>query len=185
MTIAERTDLIALFEGRCRRLGVVVVTASRDGVAGEVVAILRERGARSVVVADDLGDARVTLLQTLESAGVDLLAGATAREAEPAEAGVSRAHFAIAETGSLAVVGNDPQPRFATMLVPLHIALVDQSRLFASLDQAGAEIEALMSSGTRCVSLVTGPSRTADVEKTLAVGVHGPREVVVVLVEDS
>lgn len=183
MTIAERTDVIARFEGRCKRLGVAVGRSAPDAVAGSVADLLVERGVRSAIVADDLGDGRGEILGALAQAGLELIGGATAREAEPAEAGVSRAYFAIAETGSIAVVGNEPQPRLATMLVPLHLVLVDESLILPSLDEAGAEIEALMSSGTRYVSLVTGPSRTADVEKTLAVGVHGPREVVVVLVE--
>jgi L-lactate dehydrogenase complex protein LldG len=184
MTIAERSGVLAAFEGRCRRLGVAVHrTKGRDLVAA-IVGVLREKGVRSAMVADDLGSERDGVLAAIGEAGIELIAGATAREAEPAEAGVSRAHLAIAETGSVVVSGNALQPRLATMIVPLHVVVVDEPKVVASLDEAGAEIEELMTSGTRYVSLVTGPSRTADVEKTLAVGVHGPREVTVVLVEE-
>jgi L-lactate dehydrogenase complex protein LldG len=182
---ASSSGLIDRFEARCRRLGVAVHRARPGGVAAAVVAVLRERAAGSAMVADDLGAERAAVVAAIGGAGIGLIGGATPREAEPAAAGVSRASFAVAETGSLAVVGNEPQPRLATTLVPLHVVLVDEASVLASLDEAGAEIEALMTSGTRYVSLVTGPSRTADVEKTLAVGVHGPREVCVVLVGGS
>ena len=184
MTIAERSGLLAQFEGRCRRLGVAVYRTNKRDVVVSIVGVLREKGARSAMVADDLGPFRAAVAAAIGEAGIELIAGTTAREAEPAEAGVSRARFAVAETGSVGVVGNELQPRLATMLVPLHVVVVDEPRVVASLDEAGSEIEAAMTSGTRYVSLVTGPSRTADVEKTLAVGVHGPREVCVVLVEE-
>jgi L-lactate utilization protein LutC len=184
MTIAERSGLLARFEGRCRRLGVSVHRTGKRDVVAAIVGVLREKGARSAMIADDLGPFRAAVVSAIGEAHIDVIAGATAREAEPADAGVSRARFAVAETGSVAVIGNELQPRLATMIVPLHVVVVDEERLVSSLDEAGAEIEAAMASGTRYVSLVTGPSRTADVEKTLAVGVHGPREVCVVLVEE-
>jgi L-lactate dehydrogenase complex protein LldG len=185
MVLAASTELIERFTARCRRLGVAVHRATPDAVPGTVVALLRASGAGSALVADDLGPERDALVRALGEAGVGLVDGRAAREADPAEAGVSRAAFAVAETGSLAVVGDALPPRLATMLPPLHVALVDVERLYGTLDQAAAELERLMRpgpGGTRYVSLVTGPSRTADVEKTLAVGVHGPRAVQVVLV---
>ena len=184
MAIAERSALLARFEGRCRRLGVAVHRTNKRDVVAATVGVLRNKGVQSAMVADDLGPFRASVVAAIGEAGIELIAGATARDAEPAEAGVSRARFAVAETGSLAVLGNELQPRLATMIVPLHVVLVDEAHVVASLDEAGAEIEAAMTSGTRYVSLVTGPSRTADVEKTLAVGVHGPRELCVVLVEE-
>ena len=90
----------------------------------------------------------------------------------------------MAETGSLGVVGPALQPRMATMLPLVHVAVLDASLIYPSLDEAAAQLERAMGSdGVRYASLVTGPSRTADVEKTLAVGVHGPRVVHVVLID--
>ncbi|HEV8635694.1 MAG TPA: lactate utilization protein [Chloroflexota bacterium] len=185
MVLAPSTELIDRFTARCRRLGVAVHRAAPGSVAATVVELLRAAGARSALVADDLGAERDALARALGEAGIALIDGRTPREAEPAEAGVSRAAFAVAETGSLAVVGDELQPRMATMLPPVHVALVDLERLYGTLDEAAAELERLMrpgAGGTRYVSLVTGPSRTADVEKTLTVGVHGPGVVQVVLV---
>jgi L-lactate dehydrogenase complex protein LldG len=185
VVLAPSTELIERFTARCRRLGVPVHRAAPGSVAATVVELLRAAEAGSALIADDLGAEREALARALGEAGLALIAGRTPHEAEPAEAGVSRVAFAVAETGSLAVVGDELQPRLATMLPPLHVALLDLERLYATLDEAAAELERLMrpgAGGTRYVSLVTGPSRTADVEKTLAVGVHGPRALHVVLV---
>jgi L-lactate dehydrogenase complex protein LldG len=185
VVLAASTELIERFTARCRRLGVAVHRATPGSVPQAVLELLRASGSASALIADDLGPEREALVRALGEAGVRLIDGRTPREAEPADAGVSRAAFAVAETGSIAVVGDELQPRLATMLPPLHVALVDLGQIYETLDQAGAELERLMRpgpGGTRYVSLVTGPSRTADVEKTLAVGVHGPRALQVVLV---
>jgi L-lactate dehydrogenase complex protein LldG len=60
--------------------------------------------------------------------------------------------------------------------------LVPRDQLVASLDEALARIEGLVLDGHPYVTLMTGPSRTADIERALTVGVHGPRELHVVLV---
>ncbi len=178
------------FLTRAEKLGVKIHRAgsSAEEVARAVVEAIRAEGASSAMVADDLGAGRDDVVRALEVAGVAVVPGATPEAADPVEAGVSRAAFAVAETGSIGVVGNALQPRLATMLPPVYVALVERAVLLPSLDDAGAELERLMApgpDGVRYASLVTGPSRTADVEKTLAVGVHGPRVVHLVLVDPS
>jgi L-lactate dehydrogenase complex protein LldG len=176
------------FLARAEKLGAKIhrTSSSAEEVARAVAEAVRAEGASSAMVADDFGAGRDDVVRALEAAGVAVVPGATPEAADPVEAGVTRAAFAVAETGSIGVVGNALQPRLATMLPPVHVALVDRAVLFPSLDDAGAELERLMTpgpDGVRYASLVTGPSRTADVEKTLAVGVHGPRVVHLVLVE--
>ena len=186
MAVAETSAVVAQFLARSERLGVKVQRCPADEVAAAVVAALRAEGCRSAIVADDLGQGREEVLAALREAGVDLIDGQTPAAADPAEAGVSRATFGVAETGSLGVVGHALQPRMATMLPLVHLAVLDASLVYPSLDEAAEHLERAMGSeGVRYASLVTGPSRTADVEKTLAVGVHGPRVVHVVLVEGS
>jgi len=184
MAIAETSAIVAQFLARSERLGVKVHRCRPEGLAPAVVAALRAEGCDSAMVADDLDPGRDELLTALREAGVELIGGRTPAAADPAAAGISRAAFGVAETGSLGVVGDALQPRMATMLPLVHVAVLDAARLYASLDEAAAHLERAMGSeGVRYASLLTGPSRTADVEKTLAVGVHGPRVVHVVLLD--
>ena len=110
--------------------------------------------------------------------------GPSAREAVGREAGdeIAVALFAVAETGSVAVsLPRDERGR--CLLAERLWLLVPAEDLAPTLDVALQRIAALVSSGHPYVTLMTGPSRTADIERALTVGVHGPRELHVVLVE--
>ncbi|HEY8829872.1 MAG TPA: LUD domain-containing protein [Candidatus Limnocylindria bacterium] len=89
--------------------------------------------------------------------------------------------FAVAETGSVAVALPRAE-RGAALLAERLWLLVPASDLVPTLDLALARVEALVRDGRPYVTLMTGPSRTADIERALTVGVHGPRELHVVLV---
>ena len=89
--------------------------------------------------------------------------------------------FAVAETGSVAVALPRVERGEALLSERLWL-LVPATALVPTLDEALARIEALVRDGRPYVTLMTGPSRTADIERALTVGVHGPRELHVVLV---
>jgi L-lactate dehydrogenase complex protein LldG len=89
--------------------------------------------------------------------------------------------FAVAETGSVAVALPRTE-RGAALLAERLWLLVPASDLVPTLDEALTRIEGLVRGGWPYVTLMTGPSRTADIERALTVGVHGPRELHVVLV---
>lgn len=90
--------------------------------------------------------------------------------------------FAVAETGSVAVaLPRDERGR--CLLAERLWLLVSADELVPTLDVALERIDALVRSGRPYVTLMTGPSRTADIERALTVGVHGPRELHVVLID--
>lgn len=89
--------------------------------------------------------------------------------------------FAVAETGSVVVALPRAERREALLADRLWL-LVRATDIVPTLDDALARIEALVRDGNAYVTLMTGPSRTADIERALTVGVHGPRELHVVLV---
>lgn len=90
--------------------------------------------------------------------------------------------FAVAETGSVAVA-LPREDRGRCLLAERLWLLVSAFDLVPTLDVALERIEALVRAGNPYVTLMTGPSRTADIERALTVGVHGPRELHVVLVD--
>ena len=108
----------------------------------------------------------------------------SARELVGGEAGdhSAIALFAVAETGSVAVA-LPREERGRCLLAERLWLLVSTTDLVPTLDVALERIEALVRTGTPYVTLMTGPSRTADIERALTVGVHGPRELHVVLVD--
>jgi L-lactate dehydrogenase complex protein LldG len=118
--------------------------------------------------------------------GVASVLGAPAGPGSPrdvqaaAEIGVTGCNAAIAETGSVVLLSGPGRSRAVSLLPAVHLALVRRSDLRFSLGEflRGAS-DAL--AGSASCTVVTGPSRTADIELTLTLGVHGPGSVVVVI----
>ena len=97
---------------------------------------------------------------------------------------VSFARAGIAATGSLLLELSDPKERGATALSPIHAVFLKASTVVTDLYALQNLIaDELSSSGTAYLSLTTGPSRTADIERVLTIGVHGPKELHVLVLE--
>ena len=100
------------------------------------------------------------------------------------DAGFTHARCAIAQTGSIVVWPDAHEPRLLSLVPPLHIVLVSTAHLHASLTQAMASEDWAGSMPTNAL-VISGPSKTADIQQTLAYGAHGPRELVVLLCHES
>jgi L-lactate dehydrogenase complex protein LldG len=107
--------------------------------------------------------------------------GASPRDVQAAaEIGVTGCDAAIAETGSLVVLSGPGKPRAASLLPPVHLCVVRMDDLGPSMGEFFATRAADIAAAANC-TFITGPSRTADIELTLTLGVHGPGEVIVVV----
>jgi len=105
-----------------------------------------------------------------------------------AAVGITGVDFALAESGTLVLSSVTEGSQLASLAPPVHVALYRRAQMVASLEEV-LETNAIARSGMtsqgRSVILITGTSRTADIEQVLIRGVHGPREVHAVLVEES
>ena len=95
------------------------------------------------------------------------------------DAGASTALYALADTGSVVLAASPDEPRAASLLPWTHVTIVHENRILPGLAEL---FEAVGGELPSALAIVTGPSRSADIEQKLAVGVHGPGEVHVVLV---
>lgn len=96
------------------------------------------------------------------------------------DVGITSAQAAIAETGTLVLDSTREHNRLVSLVPPVHIALINASQICATL----ADALSLMRRDKEispAVTFITGPSRTADIELTLAIGVHGPQELYVII----
>ena len=166
-------------------------------VPGVVLGIARDKGARELVAwtPASLG---LDLRPAAGGAGLAVTfaeeVGESARMRHRAEAaraglGVTGVDFALAETGTLVLWSGVGRPRSTSLLPATHVAVFDRRRLLESLEQVGVMLEALHADSARSMSgaminFITGPSRTADIELTLTRGVHGPKEVHAVFVDE-
>ncbi len=98
-----------------------------------------------------------------------------------ADVGITSADYALSDTGSLAMLASADEARLISLLPPMHIAVVPASRVLSGLDELFT-ILPRPAEQTSSMVLITGPSRTADIEQILVRGVHGPGEIHVVVV---
>jgi L-lactate dehydrogenase complex protein LldG len=172
-----RPDASALGERfvlEARAVGVdVFVEASASAVRRRLAEVIGDRRVLSWSREHLPYEAGITV-------AVACLGSAPLLEQAEAGVGVTGCHAAIAETGSLVLLSGPGTSRTVSLLPPLHVALVRPEDLHFSM---GGFFEAAAAQIARasCCTFVTGPSRTADIELSLTVGVHGPGRVVVII----
>jgi L-lactate dehydrogenase complex protein LldG len=101
-----------------------------------------------------------------------------------ADIGITSADYALAATGTLVMLSSADEARLISLLPPAHIAIFPRSRILANLDEL-LSILPRPADQTSSMVLITGPSRTADIEQILVRGVHGPGEIYAVIVDDE
>jgi L-lactate dehydrogenase complex protein LldG len=115
-----------------------------------------------------------------------LQTGFTDREAlrqacASAAVGVTSADYALADTGTLVMLSSPEEARMVSLLPPVHVAVLPRARILTGLDELFS-LAPLPGDLTSSMVLITGPSRTADIEQILVRGVHGPGEIHIVVV---
>jgi len=97
------------------------------------------------------------------------------------DVGISSADYALADTGTLVMISSPQEARMISLLPPAHIAVVPRERILTGLDELFSILPD-PAAQTSSMVLITGPSRTADIEQILVRGVHGPGQITVVVV---
>jgi L-lactate utilization protein LutC len=109
------------------------------------------------------------------------------RRALDADIGITGVDYAIAETGTCVVSASNEVGRLVSLAPPIYLAVVDKGQVLPSLDELFTiqKKDFVDGSANSYTSLISGPSRSADIESTLVTGVHGPGEVHLLLVEED
>lgn len=158
--------------------GQVAEMASVD----EAATYIAQRVTGSVLLPAQASLQRAGLAAALEAAGVTVVREAWRQQAPAASAGVTGANFALADTGSLVLDSTAEALRLATTLPEKHFALLDPRKIVADSLAAVPYLRGFHERAPRnYLAYITGPSRTADIERVLTIGVHGPRELHVLL----
>ena len=99
--------------------------------------------------------------------------------------GLTFADYGIADTGTLVINSNSEEKRLATMLSEIHAAMLPLSKIRSTALDMVYELNSLTSKACSYTAFITGASRTADIERVLAIGVHGPLELHIILIDDD
>ena len=155
----------------CQSLGTEQVARSDQTVFAELPldAALRGAGIPSITIARDDSNSQQQLRNQIVASGV----------------GLTGADYAVAETGSVVVLPRQGLSRLVSLVPPVHVAIVRPEDIVDTLDDVFLfrRLEYHRNGGEMgsYLNFITGPSRTADIEMKLVVGVHGPKEVHLVL----
>lgn len=189
----RQDELHALFRERAEAVSARVVrVAGRSGAAAALAEIIEKEKAIKIVA--ESSETVKECVRILKEKNVLSVAGEGGnppsvffhdlrRHSEDACLGLSEMALAVAETGSLAGDCTTLESRLVSTLPPAHVAIVPASNIVAT---PGEAIEKLCSAAGRppgYLSFITGPSRTADIERVLTIGVHGPERLYVILVD--
>ena len=172
-----REELLAGFLNEVQALGCKTCVAANAAAARQHVEQLAlEKG----------GEVMVARRATVESLG---LSGPRFHPqgsfaAENATLSITEADYALADTGTLVMFAVAGEGRTLSLLPPVNACLVPASRIVSGLAELFT-LEPELATRSSAVVLVTGPSRTADIELTLSIGVHGPGELHVVVLSDG
>ncbi|HWP41667.1 MAG TPA: lactate utilization protein [Blastocatellia bacterium] len=189
MAKQRRPRLIKQFDSELTRIGGKVHYARSASEVGDLLLHLAEElRARNLVVWEDRNLPDAEYLRSFDAAGLKVHfedregdPESFLRKAAQADIGITSVDYALADTATLVLISGEGRARSVSLLPPVHVAILDTEKILPGLD----ELFGLLGGHPpgSAVTFITGPSRTADIELTLVVGVHGPQELHVVLLE--
>jgi len=177
--------LIAQFAERATPLGSVVERAADSTAAAGIIAgLVKQAGTGAISAAPVAAERAPQLVAALTEAGIEVQRIGTPEDARDRSVGLSLALRAVAETGSVLLDERQLADRAASLMTLHSIVLVAAADVIPSLDSTPALLrEIACRPGGGYASFVTGPSRTADIEMSLTVGVQGPAQVTILFVD--
>jgi L-lactate dehydrogenase complex protein LldG len=187
----ERDVLIEQFESEVVEVGGRVFhAATTEDAAGYIEQIALSRDAKAVIASEAEVVEKIGLKKRLDRFGISYSTEVSdtefRRTAIEAAIGVSGVDYALADTGTLVLLASRGQARSISLLPPIHIAIVESHQIVPGLTELFQllRLESADETLGSAVTFITGPSRTADIELTLVVGVHGPQELHVILLKN-
>ena len=174
------TQLVDDFTAVAQAVGAQVIPC--DNLAEAIRAITEQ--VRGVLLCPGFASGQRTgLADALRKAGCAVVVEDFRKHAASAYGGVTGVNFALADTGSLVLESTPEDIRLATTLPEVHFALLDPQKILADGLAAVPHLRQLHQRDPRnYIAYITGPSRTADIERVLTIGVHGPMQLFILLV---
>ncbi len=181
----RQLELVSQFGHELERVGGKFSgLISPSDLYNQLVQFARDSSIRSVALGDGISVSSNRIAETLAQARVEVIRTDSVSDGNRAtlraqiaacDLGIIEADYAIASTGTFCVVASSRRPSSLTILPPVNFIFVAADRILPSLAEVIAAVGPDRFSSNR-VALITGPSRTADIEKMIVIGVHGPKQ---------
>lgn len=186
LTINYNTDLLTEFSQKLESLsGNVKVVKNKRNLSKSVTDIFSSTNSNNFIGWECVELSSV--YRRLEKLGYKHIKSNRKSQQAKCDIGITLADYAISESGTIVLYNNKTQNRNSSLIVPIHIAILRKEKIVKSIFDLIARLSNDYSTLeninelSNCITLITGPSRTADIELNLTLGVHGPKELYVVV----
>jgi L-lactate dehydrogenase complex protein LldG len=178
----ESTDLeIELFLKEVKKLSGIGEKLSSSTIHAALKTLVADQNIRKATVWETPRLRQLGVTEILHSIGVELISpNASKHEMALCDLGITEADYLLPETGTIVLHSSGEKPRGVSLLPRIHLAIVQPEMLRADMHQVFAETK-----DSHYLVFITGPSRTADIELTVTLGVHGPKNLYVWMMERS
>ncbi|TES94717.1 MAG: lactate utilization protein, partial [Desulfobacteraceae bacterium] len=150
------------------------------------VNITKEQGGQNVAATGLAAKEQSLLKKQCETADLALLEFPLRPHANEIHTSLTPVDWGIAETGTLVLDSTSEDVRIATMLAETHVAVLPASKIKPDSASLENELNAILKTDASLYyAFITGASRTADIERVLAIGVHGPQELHILIMEEN
>ena len=184
----RRLLLLDMFMNEITKVsGKAIILKSEDEIKDYVIRLVEEHSAKSLAIWESDFLKQINLREFLENKGLKFAPPNSKEEMAEADIGITEADFGIADTGTLVLIANEKQPRSVSLIPPIHVAILQSDVILEKMEDVFAILKnSLDETGsiaklTSCITFITGPSRTGDIELNIILGVHGPKELFVLI----
>lgn len=185
-------DLVQKFISELDKLGAIgKLFGSRVEVVEYISKLVIERKAKLVLTSCPDRELSFELSKAIASAGASCFdvnevdRHELRKLLEKTDIGITDVDLAVAETGSLVLATKNDAERLLSCLPPIYVAILAKGSIVDRFLELTEWFKKIQGTGTHTISIITGPSRTADIELEIVVGVHGPHELHVIILEED
>ncbi len=164
---------------------VTVEIRTFDDALRYAVDLTAEQGGKTIAAPGLSKKERSSLAKSCEEKGITLLTENLKQHTGGLHTGFTGVDWGIAETATIVLDSASEDTRIATMLVETHVAVLPLSRLRYSASDIEPELTRMMKKHPSYTAFISGASRTADIERALTIGVHGPQQLHILILEDK
>ena len=163
--------------GECYRVGRIAE------IKENLINILSSKNCKNISLYESPLSRTAGLVTELIGAGLEVHTDDLLHNTKTDDVGITEVNWGIAELGTLVQIAPEVDNRLCSTLVPIHVALLKTENLIPDLDSMLDVIDNLPQI-PGFVGFITGPSRSSDIERILEIGVHGPKQVIAILVDE-
>jgi L-lactate dehydrogenase complex protein LldG len=164
---------------------IIADAGDLDEVFRYAVDLTEKQGGKTLAAPGLSSEEQAALKALCDSKGIELITGPLRSHLETIHTALTPADWGVAETGTLVLDSTSEDTRIATMLSETHVAYLPVGRVLPDAMALEGTLDALMKSPPRYLAFISGASRTADIERVLTIGVHGPQELHLLFIKEE